>query len=164
MKCNIMRKGSASRLFAPEGPLWLSRAVPTWPHIFLELRHRLTQIGGTHLQCRHVPSLENVCVCERVWEGGWNTHAVTWLQQRSSTTNTRALTSTKGSCPNRQQASSAEWHAGCSEHFHHSQALIPLTSLLFIFCFCVLTLGVLLKYHALWWGLSFRLDRKGKRP
>lgn len=47
------------------------------------------------------------------------------------------LTTSEGSCPNRQQqASSVKWQTGCWEHFHQSQALIPLQSpLLFIFRF-----------------------------
>lgn len=48
---------------------------------------------------------------------------------------TCALTVTKDSCPDRHRASCAKWQTGCQEHFHPSEALISLPSLLFIFSF-----------------------------
>lgn len=51
-------------------------------------------------------------------------------------------------------ASSAKWQTGCWVHFHHSEALIPLPSLLFIFCFAS-SISRAFEIFPLWWSLSF---------
>ena len=99
MKCNDIGKGSTSHLFCTQGPLSLSQAAPSQTYFNDETSAH--SIGSTHLSIRRALSPDSVCVCvcvcvrERDTEdvlGGWNTHAVTWLQHthRKRKKNTRA--------------------------------------------------------------------------
>lgn len=87
-------------------------------------------------------------------------HAVTWLQHAHIKPLERCKCmythSCRGSCPNKQPASSATWQTGYWVRFHQSKALIRLPSVLFIFCFAS-SLSRAFEIFPPRWSLSFHL-------
>lgn len=144
VKCNNARKGCRFPRLHPKAPL----SGLTEPDIFhgWDINSFNRQHSPFFQTCTFTGKF--VCVVcewekqEREGEGvflGDETHMqsldFSTHINHSSTTNACALTATKSSCPNRQSASSVKWQTGCWEHFHQSEALILLPSLLFIFCY-----------------------------